>query len=747
MIQGHSSVSGSIAVEGHCEANTFMGWSLRPVNGQFEIVEQHDNQCLTVLDPLKSPNAAVTQQACAGLSNQLWTVTPSGNSYQVGNSYSGLCLSEGPHVQGVTTLVQNACSTADSTKLWVFGSGLVMPATPVNLLATHSGQCLNNQASTTPGGAIVQYPCAGAVGTPAEQWSLQPTGSSYEVVSTGSGLCLSVSGSSVLTGAAVIQDTCAGSPNQLWNPTPFNGAYQLAAASGIQQCLTVAGASQTASGTVDQEPCAETQNQLWALNVANSPSQWSGVITLPIIPIAVSNLPDGKLLTWSADQITTFYPTTDVNTQTYYSIFDPATNTSTESLETNLLTDMFCPGTAQLPDGRLLVNGGITTHTTSIYDPTTSTWVADAKMNIGRGYEGDTLLSNGSVFSMGGSFSGGTGNKTGEVWTEGQGWTLLSSLTDDTITGPDPRGAYRGDNHAWFFAVGGGQVFHAGPTAEMHWINPTGTGTITSLGNRGDDEFSINGKAVMYDVGHILKTGGAAAYDSGPANANTYDLFLNNIDSNQGVTVTKLAPMAYPRAMVNAVVLPDGEIVIAGGMTVALTFSDLNAVLTPEIWDPVTKVFHQMTPMQTPRNYHSVAILMTDGRVWVGGGGQCGSCAYNHFNAEILTPPYLLNADGSPATRPSILTSPASAALGGTVNITTDSPVASFSLIWFSSVTHSVNSDQRRIPLTVTSNTTSKNYVVTIPSDPGIALPGNYMLFALDVHGVPSLAQAINLHQ
>jgi galactose oxidase len=56
-----------------------------------------------------------------------------------------------------------------------------------------------------------------------------------------------------------------------------------------------------------------------------------------------------------------------------------------------------------------------------------------------------------------------------------------------------------------------------------------------------------------------------------------------------------------------------------------------------------------------------------------------------------------------------------------------------------SSVTHTVNNDQRRIPLQIGS-TSGNNYTLDISSNPGIVLPGNYWLFALNSQGVPSVA-------
>ena len=276
------------------------------------------------------------------------------------------------------------------------------------------------------------------------------------------------------------------------------------------------------------------------------------------------------------------------------------------------------------------------------------------------------------------------------------------------------------------------------PAPQMHWITTSGSGTITSAGNRGNDSYAINGNAVLYDVGLIMKAGGAPAYQDANAEANAYLININN--GVNGVTVTQLAPMAYPRAFSNGTVLPNGQVVISGGQTYPVPYSDATAILIPEIWDPQTQVFRQLSPMQTPRVYHSTGILLSDGRVYEGGGGQCGAgCSENHFNTEILTPPYLLNADGSAATRPVITAASTTVALGGTIAAATSSPVVSFVLMRLSSVTHTTNNDQRRIPLQMQS-TNGTSYVLEVPSNPGIVLPGNYWLFALNAQGVPSVA-------
>jgi galactose oxidase len=736
-ISGGSLSPNAPAIQWHCTFAANEQWTVKPYSGgAFRIIERQSGQCLAVAGSSTTSGAQIVQNTCSGANSELWSFAANGGNFQMVNKNSGQCASvSGASVFDMANIVQAPCS-ATTNFLWTFSAGLFTSSSQAILQAAHSGQCLNvSGASKAPGAAVIQWPCAGSAN---EQWSLVASGSRYQVISKNSNLCLAVSGSSTASGANIVQSACSSATSDLWTLTPVGGSYQLAAQnSGL--CLTVSGASQTSGARMTQTTCGTARNQLWSLSQATIPSTWSGVTPLAVDPIAAANLPNGELLMWSAnDQYIFQGDIGNGNGQTYTAIFDPSSGNSSQILVTNTGDDMFCPGTANLFDGRILVNGGDSSPKTSLYNPASGAWTADALMNIPRGYEGDTVLTNGSVLTLGGSWSGGRGNKNGEVWTAGSGWRTLPGVPGAAIAGPDPQGIYRGDNHLWLFSAPNGQVFHAGPSAPMHWITTSGNGTITSAGNRGDDPYAINGNAVLFDVGLIMKTGGAAAYQNANAEANTYLININN-----GVSVTKLAPMAYPRAFANAVVLPNGQVVIIGGQTYPVPFSDATAIFIPEIWDPVTQVFRKLSPMQTPRVYHSTGLLLADGRVYEGGGGQCGSgCSANHFNTEILTPPYLLNANGTVAIRPVISSAPATASLGGTVAVTTDSPVASFVLMRLSSTTHTVNNDQRRIPLQMQS-TNGTSYTLAIPSNAGVVLPGYYWLFALNAQGVPSVAATI----
>ncbi|MFM2054003.1 MAG: hypothetical protein RL456_2040 [Pseudomonadota bacterium] len=516
-------------------------------------------------------------------------------------------------------------------------------------------------------------------------------------------------------------------------PRPTRSRPTLAA--GLLMLALLAGCGSEEPEGTDASAQA-TPPERRALAVQPGLARWATTQALPLVPVSAANLPDGKVLMWSAEEKFSF----GGNGRTYSLTWDPASGTVSERLVSETGHDMFCPGTTNLADGRLLVNGGLDSARTSLYDPATGAWSSGALMNIPRGYQANTLLADGSVLTLGGSWSGGVGNKHGEVWSAAGGWRRLSGVPIDSFLSPDPSRNFGGDSHFWLIPAGNGRVFHAGPGVNMHWIDPRGNGAVVPAGRRGDDEFSISGNTVMYDAGKVLKTGGGPGYDSVQANANSYV-----IDLNGGATVRKLAPMAYRRAFHNSVVLPNGQVVILGGQTYAVGFSDNNAVLAPEIWDPATETFSTLPAMAVPRNYHSVALLLPDGRVLSAGGGLCGAgCAANHPDLQVLSPPYLFRADGSPAPRPVIAASPARAGHGETLEVTTDRAIASFAIVRLSSTTHTVNNDQRRLPLTFRATGTNR-YAVDVPTNPGLALAGHWMLFAMDADGVPSVSRPLHL--
>lgn len=281
----------------------------------------------------------------------------------------------------------------------------------------------------------------------------------------------------------------------------------------------------------------------------------------------------------------------------------------------------------------------------------------------------------------------------------------------------------------------------------MNWYGTSGTGSQTSAGLRASDPDSMDGNAVMYDAvaGKIVTFGGSPNYQNSAA---TNRVHLITLGTPPAVpTVTQLASMTYSRAFANAVVLPNGKVFVTGGQSYAVPFTDTTAILTPELWDPVTQTLTTLPAETVPRTYHSVALLMLDGRVFSSGGGLCGNtCGTNHFDAQIFSPPYLFNANGSPATRPVISAiSTAAVQVGNSFTVTTTSAVTRFALVRYGSSTHTVNTDQRRIPLTPTA-TAGNTYTLQVPSDSGVALPGYWMVFVMNSAGTPSVARSIRIY-
>ncbi|TDF63139.1 galactose oxidase-like domain-containing protein [Cupriavidus sp. L7L] len=69
-----------------------------------------------------------------------------------------------------------------------------------------------------------------------------------------------------------------------------------------------------------------------------------------------------------------------------------------------------------------------------------------------------------------------------------------------------------------------------------------------------------------------------------------------------------------------------------------------------------------------------------------------------------------------------------------------NSSVTAFSLIRLS-----LNNELRRVPVSRTVGTAGE-YLINVPSNPGIVVPGYYLLFALNKQGVLSVAKTLRVH-
>ena len=494
--------------------------------------------------------------------------------------------------------------------------------------------------------------------------------------------------------------------------------------------------------------------------------QWSGPTKLPLAPAGAFVIPDQPVSnrvmgfsSWSTDY---FGGSGGVKTQFTYHNWQ--TGEISEREVSNTQHDMFCPGMSFLTDGRMVITGGETAPATSVYDHRTDNWTSLAEMTVGRGYQSSTMLSNGNIFTIGGSFTGGIGNqdvpyKNGEVYGPATNiWTALPGAdVRSMLTQYDHEGAWRTDNHAWLFAWKSGSVFQAGPSRTMNWYTTSGQGAVVGAGTRDLNNDAMCGVNVMYDAvaGKIFSAGGSQSYKDDPAFTKGFLITIGEV--NQPAQVEAIPDAGYARGVGNIVVLPNGQVVITGGQLETVLFTDDKSVFNAELWDPTTKQYTTLAPGAVGRNYHSMSLLLADGRIWVGGGGLCyqgGFCPANaeHFDFEIFTPPYLINLDGSEKLRPNIssLSSDSDSSgytvrVGGTLTATLDENTgATFSMLRIGSATHSINTDQRRIPL-ANVNQGNSGYTIQLPGDAGILLPGHYYLFAMDDAGVPCVARTVQV--
>jgi len=489
---------------------------------------------------------------------------------------------------------------------------------------------------------------------------------------------------------------------------------------------------------------------------AGKMGKWSDIVRLPLIPVAAYVVPQyphaDRVMFFSSWGVDAFG---GASGSTQFGDLNFVTGKISAREVVNTHHDMFCPAISSLEDGRILVQGGSDAEAVSIYDPKTNQFTRGADMKVARGYQTSTILSNGKVFTIGGAYSGKREGKNGEIYDpKTEQWTYLPNANVKPILTTDHEGIWREDNHAWLFGWKDGSVFQAGPGVDQHWFGTKGTGSIVKAATRDTDD-AMCGIFVMYDAvkGSILSAGGAPDYTRSDATARAH---ITTIGEPYKPSVVERVPdMAFPRAFSNAVVLPDGTVLVTGGQRRALVFTNTQGTLVPELFNPKTKTWTQLAPYAVPRNYHSISILLPDSRVFIGGGGLCyvntvrgatNRCdkSVDHLNGEYFEPPFLFNADGSYATRPVIsglATKPVKA--GGSLKFRATN-LASVSLIRMGSVTHSVNSDQRRVPLSDVKRS-GEDYTVGLPKDNGILLPGFYYLFVMSAKGTPSMGMTVQV--
>lgn len=204
---------------------------------------------------------------------------------------------------------------------------------------------------------------------------------------------------------------------------------------------------------------------------------------------------------------------------------------------------------------------------------------------------------------------------------------------------------------------------------------------------------------------------------------------------------TRTADMNHRRVNPNAVILPNGDVLVCAGIEKFKWDTDPGRVLESELFDPQAMTWRRAGVMTVGRQYHSVSVLLPDGRVLNAGsvGGSGGQT--NLLSMEVFSPPYLFRGP-----RPKITSYPGTAAHGTNIKIRTPDAcrIRSAAFIRPGAPTHHTDSDQRFVPVDI-QREGACDLILPIPSSRAVMPPGYYMLFILDDCGVPSHAKFIRI--
>jgi galactose oxidase-like protein/Kelch motif protein len=262
-----------------------------------------------------------------------------------------------------------------------------------------------------------------------------------------------------------------------------------------------------------------------------------------------------------------------------------------------------------LPDGRVLVAGGgfVSLTSAELYDPSNGTWTTAEGMIGGHGGHIATLLPDGRVLVAGGNGSLGL-LASAELYDPGSGsWTATGSMiearADPTITVLRDgtvlvAGGYTIDSSGKFAVLASAELYDPG------------SGTWTSSGSMAEPHYV--GTATLLPDGTVLVAGGYTIDSSGNATVlASAELF----DPGSG-TWTATGNMNGGRAENTATLLPDGMVLVVGGNS----GSGGSAILaSAELYDPSNGTWTVTGNMAGERNGHT-ATLLPDGTVLVAGG-------------------------------------------------------------------------------------------------------------------------------
>lgn len=279
-----------------------------------------------------------------------------------------------------------------------------------------------------------------------------------------------------------------------------------------------------------------------------------------------------------------------------------------------------------LEDGRLLFVGGHAKGATGIdnmflFDPADGSWTAQPADPPGRYYPTTTRLPDGRVLITGGLTNTGANNTAVEVYTPP---TAGSSQGTLQTVGQLKLGVYPDQ-----WVLPDGNVLSVGNGSWL--IDPTNW-SFTKAPSELFQHFA--GKASVLLPGG--QSGSSTAMIIGGGNNTGAVTSVESFDASQpSAGWTPRAPLPEPRAHMHAVLLPDGTVLGVGGNAKGNFLSPYYTALS---YDPTNDIWTHMAAQTERRAYHSSALLLPDGSVLSAGDTGVGG---GRNTLEIFSPPYL----------------------------------------------------------------------------------------------------------
>lgn len=528
-----------------------------------------------------------------------------------------------------------------------------------------------------------------------------------------------------------------------------------------------AGPAATITVDVDGYPTAFLR--VWVTNPRGSWELLSQEQTgLEMVPVHAAVLASREVLFFSGDPYD--YNNVDKGAA---ALFDPETSHA-QRVEFARPRNLFCGGQSFLADGRLVVAGGHAftglgvgaDHDVHVFNPWTKTWTYEAYMGKARWYPTCTTLPSGQVLIVAGSCVGAPQGGNPFSWF---GWSNENYDCYDAAAGllsePHQR-FFMNDLPLYPFVklLPGGALFvHRKERSNLLFQDRDipaplerrpSPHTYFSVVSRNHRTYPGQGACVLLpllwndpDRASVMVVGGAdesgTDVDEHTQATNTVEIF--DFDARRGpaerqVGWRTVTSMSNRRFMSDAVLLPDRKVLVVGGCARGKADTNDEPVFEPELFDTRYEVWRRMAPHAVERRYHSIAVLLPDGRVLCGGSTK-GWPPGVEFRLEIFSPPYLFRGP-----RPEIAHVSSRIRYGEQfqVQMANGMSVASAALIRPSAVTHTNDMDQRHVELQMVDQV-AESVILRAPRDATIAPPGYYMLFILTAREVPSVAAFVRI--